>query len=67
MRNLYKIRIESDFFLYKMVRNIVGMLVQVGKGKIVPEYIKEVLRTGKNKVEYETAPSKGLCLIKVKY
>ena len=66
-RNLYKIRIESDYFLYKMVRNIVGMLVQVGKGNRAPEHIKEVLRTGKNKVEYETAPSKGLCLIKVKY
>ena len=65
--NLYRIVIESDFFLYRMARNMVGLLVQVGKGRVAPEYIKTVLEEGKIDKEFETAPAKGLCLVKVKY
>ena len=57
--------IESDGFLYKMVRNIVGTLVEIGSGK--PTELVNVLGKLDRKDAGPTAPACGLCLIKVKY
>ncbi len=65
--SLYRVVIEADFFLYRMARNIVGLLVHVGKGKVGPKWAETVLKKGKIDKEYKTAPAKGLCLMKVKY
>ncbi len=35
--------IKADAFLYRMVRNIVGTLLEVGRGKIQPAEIKEII------------------------
>ena len=37
------IEVEADGFLYNMVRNIVGTLVQVGKDKEPPDWPAQVL------------------------
>ena len=37
------IEVEADGFLYNMVRNIVGSLVQIGSGKEQVQWIKTVL------------------------
>ncbi|MFC1698498.1 tRNA pseudouridine(38-40) synthase TruA [Candidatus Omnitrophota bacterium] len=59
--------IAADGFLYKMVRNIVGTLIEVGRGKIKPEDIPRIL-AAKSRVDAgPCAPAKGLCLIRVKY
>jgi len=59
--------IEGDGFLYKMCRGIVGTLVQVGQGKIVPEDIPEILQSKDRRAAGMTAPALGLVLWKVYY
>jgi len=59
--------IEADGFLYKMVRSIVGTLLEVGKGKMTITEFKKVSRSGTRSLAGATVPAKGLCLLKVKY
>lgn len=56
---------EADRFLYKMVRNITGTLVEAGLGRIDCASIKGILEGKKRKFAGRTAPSHGLFLKKV--
>ncbi len=58
---------EADGFLRHMVRNIVGTVVEVGKGKRTPENVHRVLAGGDRRRAGMTAPAHGLCLMKVHY
>jgi len=61
------ITIEADGFLYKMVRNVVGTLIQVGQEKHPKGFVKALLKK-KNRVSAgKTAAACGLCLVKVVY
>lgn len=62
-----KIRIEANAFLRHMVRNIVGTLAEVGKGRIPPEEVKNILASRDRKMAGPTAPAKGLFLEKIYY
>lgn len=62
-----RVRCAADGFLYKMVRNIVGALVQIGRGRIGPETLAEALRTGRRDLLPPTAPPGGLVLTDVLY
>lgn len=57
--------ITGNGFLYKMVRNIVGLLVELGKGKINYQQFKDYAFGSLNKKF--TAPAKALYLYNVKY
>jgi len=59
--------IEAAGFLRYMVRTIIGTLLEVGRGRIKPEEIEEIFRTGTRTLGSPTAPAKGLCLIRVLY
>jgi tRNA pseudouridine38-40 synthase len=61
------IDIEADRFLYNMVRNIVGTLVEIGRGRWQPEKIKEILLAKDRTAAGPTAPPEGLCLMWIKY
>ncbi|MGA1978960.1 MAG: tRNA pseudouridine(38-40) synthase TruA [Sedimentisphaerales bacterium] len=61
------IDIEADRFLYNMARNIVGTLVEVGRGKWKPEKINEILEAKDRKAAGPIAPPQGLCLMWIKY
>ena len=61
------IEIEADGFLYNMVRNVVGTLVEVGRGKHPPEWIDELIAARNRDVAGPTAPSQGLFLLRVDY
>ena len=61
------IDVEGDGFLYNMVRNIVGTLVEVGLGRIEPEKIKEILEAKDRTAAGPIAPAQGLCLMWIKY
>lgn len=61
------IEIQADGFLYGMVRLLVGMLIEVGIGKISPEKFTEIwVNQRREEVKY-SAPAKGLCLLRVGY
>lgn len=59
--------IEATAYLRHMVRNIVGTLVEVGRGELTPEAFAQLLRAGDRTQAGPTAPSHGLFLIEVKY
>ncbi|MGY8731006.1 MAG: tRNA pseudouridine(38-40) synthase TruA [Pirellulales bacterium] len=62
-----QVDIRADGFLYKMVRNIVGSLVEVGAGKHTSDWIGEVLTALDRRQAGMTAPAQGLYLMHVKY
>lgn len=63
------IEIEADGFLYKMVRLIVGALVQVGSGKGSAAEIQSRLTHPKRAFSHgrNVAPAAGLFLVRVRY
>lgn len=61
------IRAEADGFLYRMMRNIVGSLLLVGRGERPPDWLKDVLQAKDRQRAGPTAPARGLCLDAVKY
>ena len=65
--NWIYIDIEADRFLYNMVRNIVGTLVEIGRGKWKPEKINEILDAKDRTAAGPIAPAAGLCLMWIKY
>lgn len=78
VRNVYKaslttrgnymiFEIQADGFLYKMVRLIVGTLVEVGRGKFSPGWVKYLLKGNQGYKPGPTAPPQGLFLWKVVY
>jgi tRNA pseudouridine38-40 synthase len=50
-----------------MARNIVGTLVEVGRGKISPQDVREILSSKDRRRSGPTAPAQGLFLEKIKY
>ncbi|MBL7071270.1 MAG: tRNA pseudouridine(38-40) synthase TruA [Candidatus Omnitrophica bacterium] len=64
---LIEIRIEAHSFLYNMVRNIAGTLVEVGRGRLPRGSVKKILKKKDRKTAGPTAPASGLCLESVKY
>jgi tRNA pseudouridine38-40 synthase len=58
---------SADGFLYRMVRNLVGALVKVGKGKINVDEFARILRECRRSAAPETAPACGLYLMNVRY
>jgi tRNA pseudouridine38-40 synthase len=61
------IELEADGFLYKMVRSIVGTLIEVGEGKRTIEDFNHIFQKKNRALAGKTAPPQGLCLVKVKY
>ena len=59
--------IEADGFLKRMVRLIVGTLVEVGKGKITPGDFSDILDRGEKTKHVHAAPARGLYLKEVLY
>ena len=59
--------ISADSFLHHMVRNLVGTLVEVGRGARRPDWVGEVLAGRDRTRAGPTAPAQGLMLIRVMY
>ncbi|HBE83868.1 MAG TPA: tRNA pseudouridine(38-40) synthase TruA [Pyrinomonadaceae bacterium] len=60
-------RIGASHFLWKMVRRIVGMLVEVGRGDLTFDAFDRLLKFESNVPAKFTAPPSGLYLEKVEY
>jgi tRNA pseudouridine38-40 synthase len=59
--------LSADGFLQHMVRNIVGTLVQVGRGKIPASAMATILQSRQRQEAGPTAPPHGLFLVRVTY
>jgi len=66
-QGMIKIFIEANGFLKYMVRNIVGTLVDVGKGKISSLELVDIMEAKDRRRAGITAPAHGLFLRDVKY
>ena len=62
-----RITVDGSGFLKYMVRIIVGTLIEIGWGKWPPERMLTVLKSKDRLMAGPTAPSRGLCLVKVVY
>ncbi len=65
--DLIFIDIQADGFLYNMVRNIAGTLIEIGRGKMSQGTMKKLLNVKDRTCAGPTAPALGLSLIKVVY
>jgi tRNA pseudouridine38-40 synthase len=61
------IDVTGSGFLYNMVRIIAGTLIDVGRGKISPEYVRAVIDGRDRAMAGATAPARGLVLKEVHY
>jgi tRNA pseudouridine38-40 synthase len=64
---IIKFFIEANGFLRYMVRNIVGTLVDVGRGKFLPSEFLDIMKARDRNRAGITAPPQGLFLKEVKY
>ncbi|HMK61062.1 MAG TPA: tRNA pseudouridine(38-40) synthase TruA [Dissulfurispiraceae bacterium] len=62
-----KFRFEGDAFLRHMVRNLVGTIVEVGRGKLKAEDMTRILESKDRKCAGMTAPANGLFLENITY
>lgn len=66
-RHFAAIEVAADGFLYNMVRNIVGTLVEVGRGNHPHRWIDDVIAAKDRNIAGPTAPPHGLFLVDVNY
>ncbi|HEX8028545.1 MAG TPA: tRNA pseudouridine synthase A, partial [Vicinamibacterales bacterium] len=64
---LFRFEITGTGFLRHMVRNIVGTLVEIGRGKMAVEEMSAILESRDRARAGQTAPPQGLMLWKVQY
>ena len=62
-----RIRIEARGFLRHMVRNIVGTLVEIGRRRILPDRMREILESRDRRLAGQTALANGLFLERIVY
>lgn len=67
--DLILIRIVASHFLWRMVRRLVGTLVEVGAGRLPEDALSEILAGGLERFDSAkvTAPPSGLFLERVRY
>ena len=62
-----QVSISANGFLYHMVRNLVGSLLEIGAGDRAENWMAELLAAGDRKLAGVTAPASGLCFMAVRY
>lgn len=65
--SLVTIDVAADGFLYNMVRNIVGTLIEIGRGRFPKGSMRKILNSRDRKKAGPTAQALGLCLLNVRY
>jgi len=64
---LLRFEIEADSFCHQMVRSVVALLVEVGRGGPTTADVVAALRAGDRSGLPAPAPPEGLCLVSVAY
>jgi tRNA pseudouridine38-40 synthase len=65
--DLLLVSVQGSHFLWKMVRRMVGVLVEIGRGGLPPDAIRRMLAEGSTAPARLTAPPSGLFLERVYY
>jgi tRNA pseudouridine38-40 synthase len=58
---------KANAFLQHMVRNLVGALVEIGRGTQAPSWARALMASGDRTLGGVTAPPQGLTLVEVAY
>jgi len=64
--DLFRIELEGNAFLYKMVRNITGTLIEIARGRFPADFFDACLKSTGPFLGH-CAPAQGLCLVKIFY
>lgn len=67
MGRMIYIDVVGNGFLYNMVRIMVGTLLDVGKGRLAPGAIEDILASRRREAAGATAPAKGLTMMAIYY
>ncbi len=65
--DLVFIDIAANAFLQHMVRNVAGVLIEIGKGKREPAWVRELIEARDRTRAAATAPPQGLYLSRIDY
>jgi tRNA pseudouridine38-40 synthase len=65
--DLIVVDIKANAFLHHMVRNIVGTLIAIGRGRAATNWVKELLAARDRTLAADTASAAGLYLVGVAY
>lgn len=65
--DLVAVEVEANGFLRRMMRSVVGTLLEVGSGRMTLQGFQEVLESRDRAQAAGSVPAHGLCLIQVKY
>jgi tRNA pseudouridine38-40 synthase len=62
-----EVRVTANAFLRRMVRSIVALLIEAGRGRLAPEAVERLLMAGDRALYGRAVPAKGLTLERVRY
>jgi tRNA pseudouridine38-40 synthase len=65
--SLLNVEVAANRFLRKMVRTLVGTLLEVGQGKRPPQWVLEVLDSRERKAAGAVVAPRGLFLVSIDY
>jgi tRNA pseudouridine38-40 synthase len=65
--DLVEVKVTANAFLRRMVRSLVAVLLEVGRGGIAPDAVDELLAAGERALHGRAAPARGLTLERVVY
>jgi tRNA pseudouridine38-40 synthase len=62
-----EVSVTANAFLRRMVRSIVALLIEAGRGRLDPDAVDALLKAGDRALDGRAAPSRGLTLERVIY
>jgi len=65
--DLLSYRVRGNGFLYRMVRNLVGTLLEVGRGNLAPNDLERIFEARDRRAAGPAVPARGLFLTSVEY
>lgn len=64
---LIRLTIRADSFVHRMVRSLVGTLIDIGLEQLKPDTVAKMLESKEREMAGRTAPANGLTLTKIGY
>jgi len=65
--DLWRYEITADRFLHTMIRSLVGLMVELGQGRITLKRYRAIFAACDHRALRHVAPARGLCLVAVGY